>query len=163
MSDKVWNFKKPSLWKTQGLPITKPQISTLHKLKAVLKWDDATYELAVQRFGGGKSHTNELTRGQASAMIAELLFKSVKEKQQEKPKKAKAPKTSTGNVVVLANPMQMALIGHLIAEINWYEHGSYEAWLSTNMGIEKVATKEQAANVIEGLKGLKRHGHKKKP
>lgn len=69
--------------------------------------------------------------------------------------------TTQGNVTALATPEQRALIGHLIAEVNWHKHGSYEAWLLKNQGIEKVVTKEQARNVIEGLKGLKKHGHAK--
>ena len=162
MSDKVWSFKKPRIWKSGKLAVTKPQISTLHKLKGVLKYDDATYQSIVERFSGGAvSHTHELTRAQASEMIAELLDKSVKQGHQEKPDKPKAPKKSKDNVVVMANPMQKALIGHLINEIQWFEHGSYEAWLKKNMGLEKVATKEEAGKVIEGLKGLKRHGHEK--
>lgn len=163
MSDKVWNFKKPKLWKSGKQPATKPQIATLHKLKGVLTFDDATYEAIVQRFSGGKvSHTHELSRAQASEMIAELLDKSVKQGHQEKPGKPKAPKKSKDNVVVMANPLQKALIGHLIAEIQWFEHGSYEAWLKKNMGLDKVATKEEASKVIEGMKGLQRHGHAKK-
>lgn len=74
-----------------------------------------------------------------------------------------APVTTKDNVVALATPPQRALIGHLVLEVNWYEHGSFEAWLLKNMGLEQVATKEEAARVIEGLKGLKSHGHAKKP
>jgi hypothetical protein len=62
-------------------------------------------------------------------------------------------------VVVLASIPQTCLIAHLVGEINWYENGSYDAWLKKNMGLDKVATKEQARMVIEGLKGLKRNGH----
>ncbi len=160
MSSKVWHFKKPSRWKNGSQPATQPQITTLKTLKGKLKWDDATYQAVVERFCG-KTSSKDLNREQASAMIFELLGLTVELKIQEKPRKPRVPKKSEDNVVVLANPMQKALIGHLVAEINWHPHGSYEAWLSKNMGLEKVVTKEEAGRVIEGLKGLKRHGHAK--
>jgi hypothetical protein len=86
----------------------------------------------------------------------------MRKSEQKKPRASKSkPVISQGNVVALATPLQTILIGHLVSEVIWHEKGSYEAWLLKSMGLEKVVTKEQAGKVIEGLKGLKRHGHAK--
>ena len=141
---------------TGQLPATKPQLQTLHGMKRAMAMDDDDFRTLVKRHGKGVEHSNELTRKQASSLISELEIKSG-----IKPALPPKPVTSKGNVVALATPPQLALIGHLVREVDWYEHGAYEAWLKQNMGLDKVVTKEQARNTIEGLKGLKGHGHAK--
>ena len=47
--DKVFKFKKPKLWKSGGQPATKPQIATLHKLKAFCQMSDEAYSAVIQR------------------------------------------------------------------------------------------------------------------
>jgi len=152
----------PPNWKgTAHLPATKPQLQTLHGLKRSMGMDDDAYRMLIVRHGNGVEHSSELTRRQASQVISEMMQKSgAAPAAAPAPSKPKAKAvTSQGNVVALATPPQTILIGHLVQEIRWHEQGSYEAWLKKNLGLDKIVTKEQARNAIEGLKGLKRHGH----
>ena len=153
---KARNHPPKPLQGTGHLPATKPQLQTLHGMKRAMAMDDDDYRTLVKLHGKGVEHSNELTRKQASALISELEIKSG-----SKPTLPPKPVTTQGNVVALASPPQLALIGHLVREVDWYEHGSYAAWLKKNLGLDKVVTKEQARNAIEGLKGLKVHGHAK--
>lgn len=162
----------PSDWKgTAHKPATNQQIITIHTLKSRLRMDDEPYVEVISRHGLGVVSSKDLNRKQASAVITELALKlngpAQAAKPLSKPKgkaKAKAaPVTTRDNVVALATPPQRALIGHLAQEVDWHRHGSYEAWLLKNQKLEKVTTKEEARSVIEGLKGLKQHGHALNP
>lgn len=161
---------RPANWKgTAHLPATKLQIRTLHTLQGKLHMDEESYRIVIARHGLGVIHTNDLNRKQASAAISELSLKldgapkaptTAPSRRTKRGQAKPEPVTSKGNVVALATPPQLLLIKHLVDEINWHPHGgNFEAWLKKNQGVEKVVTKEQARNVIEGLKGLKRHGH----
>jgi hypothetical protein len=155
----------PPGWKgTAHMPATPQQIRTIHTLKGQLRMDDEPYRDLIARHGQGVCSSKDLTRAEASKVIMEMANKlhgaePAPAPAARKPRKKEEPITTHGNVTALATPPQRALIGHLAAEINWYAHGSYEDWLHKNMGLERIVTKEEASRVIEGLKGLKRHGH----
>jgi hypothetical protein len=165
----------PPGWKgTAHHPATTQQIRTIHTLKGELRMDDEPYRDVIARHGLGVVSSKDLTRAQASAVIVEMMGKlhggalkptstprrPGRKSNKRAPTKPKPePITTHGNVIALATPPQHALIGHLIAEVNWYAHGSYADWLKANMRLDKIVTKEEASRVIEGLKGLKRHGH----
>lgn len=167
----------PPGWKgTAHLPATKTQIKCIHTLANKLRMEADAYHYLLARHAEGVMHSNDLNRKQASAVITELAAKvngtpakapaPVKSKARARTqgKSKDAPITSRDNIVALATPPQRALIGHLIEEVVWHAHGgSYEAWLLKNQKLEKVATKEEARRVIEGLKGLKAHGHARSP
>lgn len=153
----------PPGWKgTAHLPATPQQIRTIHTLKGLLGMADEPYRDVIARLGQGVCSSKDLTRAEASKVITEMNGKlngADPAPAARKPREKAAPVTTQGNVTALATPPQRALIGHLAAEVNWHAHGGYADWLAKNMGLEKVVTKEEAARVIEGLKGLKRHGH----
>lgn len=56
----------------------------------------------------------------------------------------------------LASSAQRAYIERLKEEIPWRLADGYERWLRSRMGLSVVRTFEDAAKVIEGLKGLHR-------
>lgn len=141
----------PTGWKgTAHRPATPNQIAKIHTLKSVLGMAEEDYRIAIARHGQGVTSSKDLTRAEATRLINELDAKA-----QARPEKV----TSQGNVIALATIPQKALIGHLVDEVDWYTHGGFTGWLRTQMRIEEVITKEDASRVIEGLKGLKRHGH----
>ena len=142
----------PPGWKGSAhMPASPQQIRTIHALKRQLDMDDGPYRDMIARHGQGVCSSKDLSRAEASKVIMEMANKLHGAEAE--------PVTTQGNVTALATPPQRALIGHLSAEINWYAHGSYDDWLRKNMGLDKIVTKEEASRVIEGLKGLKRHGH----
>lgn len=155
----------------QPKPITPAQIKAIHVLAGRIGLDDEAYRAIIARLGQGVTTSKDLTQREASAVIRELEGKLGQRpgSTAATPAIAKAraatqrPKTpdSQGNVVALATPAQAGLIDNMITEIDWHQHGGFAAWLKRNMGIDKVQTKEQAQKVINGLKGLKRHGHAK--
>jgi hypothetical protein len=153
----------PPGWKGSAhMPASPQQIRTIHTLKGQLGMDDEPYRAMIARHGQGVCSSKDLTRAEASKVIVEMTHKlqdAAPAPTSQKPRKKPDPITTQGNVTALATPPQRALIGHLSAEVNWYSHGSYEDWLRKNMGLDRVVTKEEASRVIEGLKGLKRHGH----
>jgi hypothetical protein len=63
---------------------------------------------------------------------------------------------------VLPTPAQRALIGRLIPEIAWREADGYRLWLGSSLRLNPATaprTYREAEAIIEGLKGLQRHGH----
>lgn len=157
----------PPGWQGTGEhPATTQQIRTIHTLKNQLGMADEAYLHLIARHGLGVTSSKDLTRNQASKVITEMSGKLPDARPTPAPatgkarKKAKPrPVTTQDNIVALATPPQKLLIGYLINEIDWYLHGSFEAWLQKNMRLDKIVTKEEASRVIEGLKGLKKHGH----
>ena len=144
-------------------PITPAQIKAIHTLAGRLHLEDKAYRAIIARLGQGVTTSKDLTQREASAVIREMVGKLCKDSApaRDRPERPKAPRTADtgGNVVALVTPAQAGLIVALITEINWHGQGGFAAWLQKNMGIAKVQTKEQAQRVINGLKGLKRHGH----
>ena len=53
-------------------------------------------------------------------------------------------------------PEQRKLIEELAVEIAWRESDGYAGWLRANMDLERVATSDQAAKVIQGLLAMRR-------
>jgi hypothetical protein len=152
----------PPGWQGTGNhPATPQQIKAIHTLKNQLHMADESYVDLIARHGLGVTSSKDLTRTQASKVITEMAAKLPGAAPQPSTKTGNKtkPVTTQGNVTALATPPQKILIGHLSRDIDWYRHGSFEAWLEKNMRLSKVVTKEEASRVIEGLKGLKKHGH----
>ncbi len=62
----------------------------------------------------------------------------------------------------LPTPAQRALIAHLIPEIHWREADGYHLWLTARLHQDPATAPrsyQDAEAIIEGLKGLQRHGH----
>lgn len=151
----------PPGWKGTGhLPATKAQIVSIHALQRQLGMAEEPYRELIARHGQGVMSSRFLTRKEASKVITEMVTKlGGALPGYHAARQDGATVTTEGNITALATPAQRALIGHLVREVNWYAHGSYEDWLRKNLGLERIVTKEEAARTIEGLKGLKQHGH----
>lgn len=142
------------------LPATKPQINTIHLLRRNLpELDDATYRQMLREVSDGAADSaTKLTRRQATAVITHLNGKGFRVIPKRNPPATK-PAPRQARVTALITPNQRALINHLVNEIAWRTPDGYQRWLSAKMKLQVVATRQQASRVIEGLKGLKEHGH----
>lgn len=145
--------------------ITKDQIKTIHTLKGKLGMADESYVALISRIGLGVMTSKDLSSRQATAVISEMEYK-LGERPAPRPSKPKVkpatPSKSGGNVIALATPGQQQLISDLVCEVNWHQHGGFAPWLAKMFKLDAVRTKEDAQKVINGLKGLKQHGHAKK-
>ena len=66
-------------------------------------------------------------------------------------------------VLHLASKAQRDLIDKMRDEIAWEHENGYRLWLMKSLGISRIRTREEAHRAIEGLRGLKRHGHARPP
>ena len=144
-------------------PITKPQIKAIHVALARQGIDDATYR-AMLEVQFGVTTCKDLTTRQAHRLIMRLYggtaYQRPRRHQPIKQPAARAPSRTAGKIVRLVSPGQQRLISALVAEIRWEAEGGYRRWLDRSLGLAQVRTTAEAARVIEGLKGLKRHGHR---
>lgn len=132
--------------------ITPAQIRAIHVALHRRGIEDDDYR-QILRDGWNVDTCKRLTRRQASELLRRL---GAPRKERRTPGRRRRP-ALPDNVTPLATAAQRRLIDDLAAEIEWREPGGYARWLKGNMGLKRVSTSEQAAHVIEGLKGLKRH------
>ncbi len=143
-------------------PITPAQVRAIHVALHRHGIDDATYRRRL-RDGFGVGSCKQLTRRQASALLASLgrpLPAPPGTPPRQSAPRQPAPKRRTKppeGVAELPTPAQRQFIEELIQEVNWRRpaHVAYPTWLRQNMGVKRVLSKDQAAQVIEGLKALK--------
>jgi len=65
-----------------------------------------------------------------------------------------------GNMAhTLPTPAQTAIIKRLREEITWKYEDGFDRWLHARMRMQRIKSAADADRVIEGLKGLKQHGH----
>ena len=105
--------------------------------------------------------STKLTRRQAHEYLRSLgiALKAPPGAKTPRKPRARKPRThSAPGVVRLPSAPQRQLIDALAAEIAWREADGFRRWLRHNMGMERVATTDAAARVIEGLKAIKRRG-----
>lgn len=135
---------------------TQQQIRAIQIARRSLpEMDDAIYRDLIREISGGTTDSStKLTIQQASSLL-DVMKKFGFQLKPNKP----TPVKDTTIVVSMVTPSQRSLINHLIKEINWQTPNGYARWLKAKMGLDVVATKAQASRVIEGLKGLKEHGH----
>ena len=141
------------------LPITRAQTRAIHGARRRHQMADSEYRTILDEHFGVES-SQDLTRRQASRLL-ELLGAPLARRPGEQPPRPPRPKrpreaAPAAGVERLASPAQRRLIDALVAEITWSRPDGYAGWLHVNQGISRVATAEQAAQVIEGLKALKR-------
>ena len=141
-------------------PITKAQIKAIHVALAYHDIPDEEYRERLHTDYGVKSCT-QLTRRQASELLTRFgaLLKRPPGAQEPRPPRPRQsrPRAAPG-VVRLPSAPQRQLIEALATEIEWRVPSGYTLWLQRNMGLNRVATAEQARRVIEGLKAVKRRG-----
>ena len=141
-------------------PITKAQIKAIHVALAYHGIPDKEYRERLHTDYGAKS-CKDLTRRQASELLSRLglPLKRPPGTQAPRPWRPRTPRTKpTPGVVRLPSAPQRQLMEALASEIEWRVPNGYTLWLQRNMGLNRIATTEQAARVIEGLKAIKRRG-----
>lgn len=138
-------------------PISKPQIRAIKCRQHGMGLDDDTYRGMLRERYGVESCTR-LTMAEGHDLINHLYGgpKPTKRRRVRKPAETAA---GGGNVVSLPSPPQTRLIGALASEISWETEDGYRRWLKRLLGLDRVRSARDASRVIEGLKGLKRHGH----
>ncbi len=145
-----------SLW-----PITAGQIRAIHAALSHRGIDDETYR-AMLREHWQVDTCKALSRAQANALLNRLNGRRKPARRRQPIRKPHLPapvrQAAGGNVVRLATRNQRDLIDALVSEIAWTD-GGYEAWLRQSLALSGVRTHDDAMRTIEGLKGLKRHGH----
>lgn len=144
--------------------ITKAQIKAIHVRLSYAGIEDDDYRaLLRQQFQAASC--KELTRHQAHQLIVRLHGGRAKPKPAQRRKRqpiktAAAPSPpDSAAVIAMISPAQRDLIEVLISEIKWHTAGGYSAWLKLSIGLQSISTARDAMRVIDGLKGLKRHGH----
>lgn len=127
--------------------INQGQIQLIHVAKAQLGLDDDLYREILENLYGVKSCT-KLSYAQANNLIEHFKSKGFTPK-------PKPPRKKVKGVVELPSPAQNELIEVLKANIVWHAGADgFKLWLTRRMRMSKITTKQDAARVIEGLKGM---------
>jgi len=141
---------------------TARQIKAIKAAQRHLGMEEHTYRAMVGRFSGGRaSSCKDLSIDEATRLLNHLAGSGAERLHLQAPAASSPGIVSGGKVVAIATPAQRAEIGRLRGQVAWRSEEGYVAWLAERMKLEQVRTKEQAAKVIEGLKGMIRHGHSK--
>lgn len=138
--------------------ITKAQIRAIKSRQRGMGLDDETYRGMLRGRYGVESCTR-LSIAEAHDLINHLYGGPKPTKRRRIRKPAETPAAGGGNVVPLASAPQRKLIEALVNEIAWDTGDGYRRWLKRLLGLDRVRSARDASRVIEGLKGLKRHGH----
>ncbi len=139
-------------------PISKSQIRAIKCRQRAMGFDDDTYRGMLRERYGVESCTR-LTMAEGHDLIDYLYGGPKPTKRRHVRRPAETPAAGGGNVVQLPTPLQQKLIGALANEIAWETGDGYRRWLKRLLGLDRVRSARDASRVIEGLKGLKRHGH----
>ena len=147
-------------------PATAAQIRAIHAAAGRLGLADAEYRALLADWG--VSTSKDLSRRQASDLLARL-GRPLARPPGDRPKPAtrrrianpaeKPPSGDGDGVIRLATNRQRALIRDLAAEIAWETEDGFRRWLARSLGIDRVRTGADASRAIQGLRGLKAHGH----
>ena len=145
--------------------ITGGQIRAIHTILSRIGMGDDDYRVLLRTLWGAAS-CKELSRAQAGDLLARLAgpYRPPPQPQRRRRRIARpaAPAPApAGAVVSLASPFQRRLIEALIGEVAWEYDDGYARWLQRSLGLTAVRTAGEARKAIDGLKGLKRHGHRR--
>ena len=148
--------------------ITVAQVKSIHVALHRLGLEDAEYRELLKDWN--VSTCKDLTRRQASDLLARLgrplpnppgaKPKTPRRRRIANPADAPPPEDGDG-IIRLATPDQRGLIDELAGEIAWETDDGYVRWLRRSLGLERVRTRADANRTIQGLRGLKAHGHAK--
>ena len=138
-------------------PITRAQIRAIHVAIARQGIENEDYRVRL-RAGWGVTTSKALTRREASQLLHELQVPMPVPTRKEHPPRPRQRRRRREQVgaVRMISPAQRALIEGLAGEIDWREPDGYRRWLQSNMSLERVASAEQAARVIQGLLAMRR-------
>ena len=138
-------------------PITAGQIRAIHAALAAQGIDEATYRAMLQ--SGWQAKTcKDLSVSEANSLLNHLKGRRQRPRRRQpirRPARPAAVRSKAG-VVRLPSPAQQQRIVALVSEVQWRSTGGYAAWLKRSLGLDRVRTAEDAQQVINGLKGLKR-------
>lgn len=137
-------------------PITPAQIRAVKTRLRRLAMADSEYrQLLMVRWG--VASCTALTRREASHLLSVLGQPLARAPGEQPPRPPRPPPAPTPpGVTPLPTPEQQRLIGELASEIEWSQPGGYAGWLKHSQGLDRVATREQARRVIEGLLAIQR-------
>lgn len=144
-------------------PISKAQIKQIKIAQRAIGMDQSTYEVFLSRWEVTSCTQMNMTQANQAmrALWALRPGRKATRKTDRKPAEGKRGQPSgvdhADGVVSMATQPQRKLISNLAGEINWQHDDGFTRWLQSSLGITRIATKAQAARVIEGLKGVKRH------
>ena len=131
--------------------ITSAQVRAVHTAKSRAGIDDDTYRALLEDRYGVRSCTR-LSRRQATDLLTKLGRPLPRPTRERKRRPDRLPE----GAVRLVTPAQRELIAELAGEIEWGAADGYEGWLQRSMGLDRVATSDQGARVIEGLLAIRR-------
>ena len=134
--------------------ITKAQIKAIHVALARQGIEDSDYRQKLRLMFGVDS-CKALSRQQATTLLKSLGLPAPKPAHKARPRRA--TRAQGDNVIALPTPAQMQFIAALRREIAWHQDDGYLCWLRCYLGITRIRTRIEAARVIQGLKGVKRH------
>lgn len=134
--------------------IAPKQIQLIHIQASQLALSRDQYESAIMgRTNGKKTSSKDLTYREASQVIDYFARLGAKIKRRSR-RYGQRP----ANVVDLPSVVQMEMIETLKSRVAWRVEDGYQRWLTKYMRIDRVKTAAQASRVIEGLKGMVKHG-----
>ncbi len=138
-------------------PITPAQVKAIHVALARQGIEDADYRRLLADVGGGAASCKDLTRLQASDLLARLGRPLRNPPAEGRPRAPRTPRRARRDgVAELPTPLQRTLIEELSAEVKWRPGGGFAEWCRRSFGFGRPATAAQAAKAIEGLKAVKR-------
>lgn len=135
-------------------PITKAQVRSIHVSLSRHGIEDAEYRTLLYDQYGVET-CKALTRRQASDLLTRLGRPLARPPASPRPRKPRPDRLPDG-ATRLVTGEQRELIAELAGEIEWREPAGYAGWLKANMGLERIATSDQAAKVIQGLLAMRR-------
>ena len=139
-------------------PVTRAQIRAIHVAVARQGIENEDYRARL-RAGWGVATSKALTRRQTSQLLHELHVPMPAAPQKEYPPRPRRPRRPAAwGAVRMISPAQRGLIEQLAAEIDWREPNGCRRWLRSNMGLERAASADQVARVIQGLLAMRRRG-----
>lgn len=138
-------------------PITPAQVRAIHVALASKGIEDADYRRLLDDVGGGAASCKDLTRLQASDLLARLGLPLRNPPAEGRPRAPRTPRRAKREgVAELPTRLQRTLVEQLSAEVEWRPGGGFAEWCRRSYGFRRPSTKAQAAQVIEGLKAVKR-------
>lgn len=138
-------------------PITPAQVRAIHVALSRQGIEDDDYRRLLAEVGDGAATSKDLSRRQASALLARLGRPLPNPPGEGRPRAPRAPRRAKREgVAELPSPLQRTLIEQLSAEVEWQPGSGFGAWCERSYGFARPSTKAQAAQAIEGLKAVKR-------
>lgn len=158
--------------------LTKAQLGAIQSQRRRLGLDDETYYRAMGLYrcctqapadaaswpaqGAPCASAKHLSRAQARSLITRWTIAGAPVGGPYSGSRPAAMAKEADGAHVLPTPAQQALIRRMVPEVAWRKANGYRLWLSARMHLDPAKaprTYSEAEAIIDGLKGLMRHGH----